>query len=174
MNKKNDNKTKNSDKSLDKDSSSKDDAVLDNKNKELHKELRSKIKDFSQIIDEYDVPLEHISSRVILEKMIESLEHYIKIVIQIMQPEDYSSLHECTIFDDDEKSKMFITYKDMMILHREILKSLIRNDEKDILTTIAYAHSELKNLKPEILRIVQKMQDSWKETGTKGRMRYFG
>lgn len=136
--------------------------------------LKSKIKDIKIIIQEYDVSPEHISARSILEKMMEILEQYIKIVIQIMQPEEFFSLHECTIFDDTDKAKMFVTYKDMMILHREMLKSLIKNDEKDIITTITYAHSEINNLKPEIVSIVQKMQDSWKKTGTNSRMKYFG
>jgi predicted RecB family endonuclease len=118
--------------------------------------------------------MEHFSSRSVLEKMMDVLEQYIKIVIQIMQPEEFSSLHECSIFDDADKSKMFITYKDMMILHREMLKSSIKNDDADIITTIIYVHSELKNLKPEIINIVQKMQDSWKITGTNGKIRYFG
>lgn len=136
--------------------------------------LKAKIKDVQDIVHEYDIPLENITLKIILDKMMATLEHYIKIIVQIMQPEEFSALHECTIFDDAEKARMFNTYKEMMILHREMLKSLIKNQDNDLIATIAYAHSEIHNLKPQMLSIVQKMQDSWKKTGTNGRIRYFG
>jgi len=148
--------------------------IKEDKSTESLDSLKLKIKDIQEIIKEYDVPLDNISSKAVLEKVMEALEYYIKILLQLMQPEDFASLHECAIFSEAEKAKMFTTYTDMMILDREILKSLIKNEETDIITTISYAHSELKILKLEMLKIVQKMQDSWKEKGTSSRMKYFG
>ena len=61
-----------------------------------------------------------------------------------------------------------------MITHRELLKAEILNNEKNNIATIQYAHTELKNIKPELYKIASKMQESWKRTETKGKARYFG
>jgi len=151
-----------------------DAGTKDDKMTESLDSLKLKIKYLQEIIKEYDVPLDNISSKAILEKIMEALEYYVKILLQLLQPEDFASLHECAIFNEPDKAKMFATYTDMMILDREILKSLIKNEEPDIIITISYAHSELKILKVEMIQIVQKMQDSWKEKGTSSRMKYFG
>ncbi len=136
--------------------------------------LKENLKNVQEILREYHVPEDASHVKIVLEKMQERLEYYIKILIQILQPEEFHSLHECTVFDDSEKTKIFDMYKNMMILHREIIKSEIRNEDKDMVATINYAHSELKKFKPEMIRIIHKMQESWKRTGTNGRVRYFG
>lgn len=136
--------------------------------------LKKVISDAQEIIREYHVPEDAANIRVILEKLQERLEYYIKIVTQILQPEEFHSLHECTIFDETEKVDIFELYKNMMILHRELLKADIKNDEDDMLSTLTYAHSELTRFKPQMLVVVAKMQDSWKQKGTNGRVRYFG
>lgn len=136
--------------------------------------LDLKIKNLHNILKEYHITEEHITPKLILDKINEHLEYYIKILIQILQPEEFHSLHECTIFDDNEKSKIFELYKNMMILHRELVKTHIKNTEQDLISTIEYANSEMKNYRPEMLKILQKMQDSWKKQAINGRMRYFG
>lgn len=136
--------------------------------------LKESLKNVQDILREYYVPEDAPHVKIVLEKMQERLEYYIKIIIQILQPEEFHSLHECTIFDDSEKAKIFDMYKNMMVLHREIIKSEIHNEDKDMVATINYAHSELKKFKPEMINIIHKMQDSWKRTGTNGRVRYFG
>jgi hypothetical protein len=138
------------------------------------KELKKNIAVIQEILKEYHVPEDATHVKIVLEKIQERVEYYIKILIQILQPEEFHSLHECTSFDDADKTKIFDMYKNMMILHREIIKSEIKNEETDIVTTINYAHSELKKLKPEMINILHKMQESWKKTGTNGRVRYFG
>jgi hypothetical protein len=137
-------------------------------------QLKTELKNVQELIREYNVPEENLYIKTILEKMQERLEYYIKIIIQLLQPEEFYSLQECTVFDDSDKTKLFDMYKNMMILHREIIKSEIKNDEKDNIATINYAHSELKKLKSEMITIVDKMQDSWKRPGTNGKLRYFG
>ena len=136
--------------------------------------IKAKIKNFQEILKEYNVTEPNLTPKMVLDKMTEHLEYYIKIVIQLLQPEEFHSLQECTMFDDKDKAEMFEIYKNMMILHREMMKSHVRNDDKDIIATIQYAHSEMKKLKPQILKILQKMQESWKITGTNGKIRYFG
>jgi hypothetical protein len=135
--------------------------------------LRSMLKNYSELQKEYDLSEEH-STKGVLRKMGEHLEGYVKILIQILQPEEFHSLHECTVFDDVEKEQIFELYKSLMITHREILKAEIMNDEKNNIATIDFVHSELKNLKPKMLEMIKKMQDSWKSSAKKGKERYFG
>ena len=153
-----------------------DSTPIDNKPTTQEKiiKLKTELKNVQELIREYHVPEESLYLKNILEKMQERLEYYIKILIQILQPEEFHSLQECTAFDDSDKTRLFDIYKNMMILHREIIKSEIKNEEKDTVATINYAHSELKKFKPEMILIVHKMQDSWKVKGTNGRVRYFG
>lgn len=146
----------------------------DKAKKESPIKLKETLKNVQEILREYHVPEDASHVKIVLEKMQERLEYYIKILIQILQPEEFHSLHECTVFDDSEKTKIFDMYKNMMILHREIIKSEIRNEEKDMVATINYVHSELKKFKPEMIHMIHKMQESWKRTGTNGRVRYFG
>jgi len=138
------------------------------------KELKSLFKDYEALKKEYDLTEEQLTTKAIMQRMGETLEGYIKILIQLLQPEEFHSLHECTAFDDTEKEKIFDIYKNLMIAHRELLKAEIKNDEKNNVSTIGYVNSELKRLKPDILVIVNKMQESWNKKLTKGKERYFG
>ena len=144
------------------------------KDKNISEDIEKKIPNIDELKTEYDIIDEHLSPNTVLRKMSEKIEDYIKILIQLLQPEEFHSLHECAIFDDSDKSKIFDLYKNLMITHREALKSEILNQESNTLATIKYVHSELKSLKPKMFDIVQKMQDSWKQTDTIGKVRYFG
>lgn len=137
--------------------------------------LKSRIKNFEELKNEYTFPEENLTSKIILKYISECLEGYIKTLIQLLQPEEFHSLHECGAFDDNEKAKLFDTYKNLMVMHREILKAEIQNDENNNIATIALVDAELRLLKPTMIRIVQKMQSSWKNVTTKdGGAKYFG
>jgi hypothetical protein len=136
--------------------------------------IKKAIKNFDELKKEYDIPEEHITLKTVLDKMQEKVEYYIKILVQILQPEEFHSLHECVAFDDKEKNDLFDMYKSLMILHREIIKSDIFNEEKDMISTIDYAHAELKGYKKHMMVIVTKLQDSWKKTTAKKNIGYFG
>lgn len=137
-------------------------------------ELKKILKNYDELRSAYELNEEHLSTMAIMRRMGETLEYYIKILIQLLQPEEFHSLHECTIFDDDEKEHIFDIYKNLMIAHRELLKAEIKNEEKGNIATIQFVHSEMERMKPELYKIVSKMQESWKRTETKGKARYFG
>lgn len=137
-----------------------------------------KLNNLKEILTYYELSEENLSPGMILHKMSEILELYLKILQQILQPEEFHSLRECAIFDDDEKIKLFELYSRIIIAHREILKALILNEEKNYLTTVDFIHKEILGVKPMMLDVVKKMQHSWKaEKKTdvyKGSARYFG
>lgn len=136
------------------------------------------IKNIAELKRIYDMPDENITPMMILHKMSEVLEFYLKNIQQILQPEEFHALYECNAFSDADKLKLFDLYKRIIITHREILKAEITNDEKDSLSTIQFVHEEIKAVKPEMLEIVKKMQQSWKtdnrEDARKGTKQYFG
>jgi hypothetical protein len=113
------------------------------------------------IANYYDLSSENLTASLILHKMSENLELYLKIIQQILQPEEFHSLHECVVFDDLEKSKLFELYGRIIIAHREIIKSAVINDEREYFSTIKYIHSEILAVRPMMLEIVKKMQSSW-------------
>ena len=144
------------------------------KSKPSSDDIRNKIKNFDALKRDYELIEENLTVLGILRKLSEHLELYLKIIQQILQPEEFHSLYECAIFDDKEKSMLLELYKRIIITHREILKAEIKNNEKDALATIQYVDEEIKAVKPEMLDIVKKMQDSWKKDVKKDSQRYFG
>ena len=110
--------------------------------KKQKEEIVSKLKNINELAVQYNISPENITVKTVLEKIQETLEYYIKILTQILQPEEFFSLQECAAFTELDKESVFDMYKDLMILHREILKSEIGNDEKEMIATINYADSE--------------------------------
>lgn len=143
------------------------------KNKTDKKTLEN-IAFFKEIVKEYNISEDTSNLKMVLEKLQERVEYYIKILLQILHPEEFHSLHECVIFNDEEKNKIFSIYKELMILHREIVKSIVKNDEKEMVLVLKKTHSEIKNIKPDILWVLEKMRDSWRKNISNGRVKYFG
>jgi hypothetical protein len=126
---------------------------------------------------EYDLQGETITPNLILHKMSEILELYLKMIQQILQPEEFHALYEANAFDDRDKAGLFELYKRLIIAHRELLKAVVMADEKNSLSTIQFIHDEIQGVKPQMLEIVKKLQQSWKaekKDRTKGTGQYFG
>ena len=139
--------------------------------------LLLKIKDFDVIKKEYDLTEENLSPMLVIHKMSETLEFYLKIIQQILQPEEFHALYECNAFDDKDKAKLFDLYKNLVILHREMLKALIINEDTNSISTIGLVHKEVQGVKPEMVEIISKMQTSWREYSQKDKNKgtqYFG
>lgn len=135
------------------------------------------IKNIEELKRVYDLPDENINAMMIIHKMAETLEFYLKLIQQILQPEEFHSVYECNSFDDIDKAKLFDLYKRIIIAHRELLKATIVAEDKNSLSTIQFVHEEAKSVKPQMLDIIAKMQQSWKDTGKdtqKGPKQYFG
>ncbi len=121
----------------------------------------TKIKSFELIKKEYVLSDQELVPVIVLQKLAEHTELYIKIIQQILQPEEFHSMYECLVFTELEKQALLDLYKQIMILHRELLKSEIINEEDTMLKTIETVYQEISKLKPTILKIVVKMQNSW-------------
>ncbi|MGV8141931.1 MAG: hypothetical protein ACP5NW_05820 [Candidatus Woesearchaeota archaeon] len=134
-------------------------------------------KDILEISAYYDVPPENMTLNGVLHKMSETLEMYLKILQQILQPEEFHALYECNAFVEKDKTRMMELYKKLIISHREILKAVIINEEQNLVSTIRFVHKEILDVKVEMLDIVNKMQQSWKNDAKENinkQMHYFG
>jgi hypothetical protein len=136
------------------------------------------LKDIDVIKRDYDLSEEGLTPSAIVHKITEICELYLKIIQQILQPEEFHAVYECNEFDENDKSELFDLYKRIIILHRELLKSMIVADENNYLSTIQFAHAEMQDVKPKMIEILTKMQQSWKtetkKDSHKGSMQYFG
>jgi hypothetical protein len=144
---------------------------------EKNPELSSRLKNIKEIIRYYDVPEEHLTLNVILHKMSEILEIYLKTLQQILQPEEFHAIYECNAFTEKDKTDILELYKRIILAHREILKALIINEEKNSSSTIQFVHQEITSVKGQMLGVVEKMQQSWNnnsKSSTDRQMRYFG
>jgi hypothetical protein len=137
----------------------------------------STLKNIDELKKTYDLSEGIITPVIILHKMAETLELYLKIIQEILQPEEFNAVYECSSFTDADKPALFDLYKRIIIAHREILKALIVAEEKNSLSTIQFIHEEVQNVKPQMLKILEKMQQSWKEVSKdkqRGPKQYFG
>lgn len=162
----------------------------DTAEKDLNKALKStlksslannpllKLKNFEEIKKDYEFTDETFVTGAVMHKMSEVIEFYLKLIQQILQPEEFHALYECTAFNDADKVKLFDLYKRLIVDHRELLKAVVMNDEKNTLSAIQFIHEEIKSAKPQILDTLSKMQSSWKKGGSvdshKGTKQYFG
>jgi hypothetical protein len=137
-----------------------------------------KLKDFEAIKKDYELTDDSLTANAVMHKMSEILEFYLKLIQQVLQPEEFYAAYECNAFNDNDKSDLFELYKRLIISHRELLKAVIMNDEKNAISTVQFVHEEIKSVKPQMLEIVNKMQGSWKKGGnaevSKGPKQYFG
>ena len=138
----------------------------------------SKLKNYAALKSFYDLPEECSTLNAVLHKMSEYLDLYLKIIQQVLQPEEFYSLHEGNAFTDVEKAKLMELYTRIMIVYREVLKAEIINEQASYISTIQLVHEEVLALKPSLLDIVSKLQESWKNTpkpdNNRESARYFG
>jgi|GEM_PF-4350509 len=136
------------------------------------------LKNIDDIKRDYDLIEEGLTPSVIVHKIAEICELYLKIIQQILQPEEFHAVYECNEFDENDKSDLFELYKRIIILHRELLKAMLIAEEKNSLSTIQFAHTEMQGVRPKMVEILTKMQQSWKtetkKDGHKGSTQYFG
>lgn len=133
-----------------------------------------KIKNFADLKSEYDLSSEDKTINSIIHKIMDRTEFYNKILLDVLQPEDFNAMHECINFTEVEKTKIFELYKELMILNRELLKVLIKNLESEKISAIEESDKKLRNIKPEILNIIEKLQKSWSSSSKKTSVGYFG
>jgi hypothetical protein len=137
--------------------------------KEKYDQLKKKcsLPDFDSLDNDFEISLidhDQFLLREIRRKMLEKLEFFIEFLEEILQPETtISNLHECRVFEEKEKEKIFEMFKAMMILHRQSLLLSVESSEKDEAAFISNFSKEWSSMKPELKRIIVELSACWKQ-----------
>ena len=122
--------------------------------------------------------IEHAASflREIRKKIESKLEEVCGIFYIIFQPDtNIRDLHECHVFTDKEKARLFTLYREIMVLRREASLLSLQSEEKREAVFIKNLYNEWKRMHPEIIAILTRMRDSWKKnTNVKKELGYLG
>ena len=114
--------------------------------------------------------------RQILVKMNEKQEEVLKLLKEVIQPENnFPSLYEAESFDEEEKKNVFELFKKISCMNKELIITDLDYDEKKAANQIIKTLDEWKVHKPELLKIVNKTRASWKnKKKTRLDLEYFG
>ncbi|MEM4267857.1 MAG: hypothetical protein QXK37_03405 [Candidatus Woesearchaeota archaeon] len=115
--------------------------------------------------------------REIRRKITEKLEHYIKILDGVMNPDtSVSCLHECRFFTDTEKKAIFDLYSELMTYVRNSDICGLVSDEKMDAEFISSVTSQWPKIQSRLYKILEKLKKSWmeKEVSEKDIIAYFG
>lgn len=130
------------------------------------KEKYSILPNYEELNKEFNIDeAEKLNLNIIRKKVGEKLEMMLDILERILNPEpaSLSDLYECKFVTEKEKQKAFETYKKIMQLYRELLETELSNDEELQTKIIRKISMEMPSLRKEIIPIIKKLKESWKE-----------
>lgn len=115
--------------------------------------------------------------RNIIGKILEKINYYTKFLEEFLQPDaaSLSGMHEIRFFTDDEKQKIYVLYKKLMMLGRKsAVIDIIQNQEKEA-EFINLSINEWMNIKDELLIFIKKIEECWgKEKNLENDLGYLG
>jgi len=128
--------------------------------------------DFSYIDHEFDISLlegERYLLRAIKDKIVNKIDDYVKILEDVLNPDSssYSSIYETRALSEDDKLKILMIHKQLMILLRKALIVSIDNREKDIADFINEVYDKWEKFKPGLKKIAKDLQKAWEEENFK-------
>ena len=139
--------------------------------KKLYESLRRKYKlpGFDELDAEFEISAIEAESgllREVRKQISEKVGNVSLLVEEVLQPDtNLVNLYESRVFDEAEKQKIFELYKRLMVVDRTLVELMIANDERLDAEFIKSFHEEWRKIKPELLRFVRKLRESWgKET----------
>jgi hypothetical protein len=111
----------------------------------------------------------------IVKKINEKLELFSNILEDILSPERFTSLHESSMFSEEEKKKALRIYRKIHYYYRQNSLLEVSYDEKETADYVNNFFSEWQEVKLELKKIIAKIKDSWKsDKKSKLELSYFG
>jgi len=106
----------------------------------------------------------------------DKLSSYRELLSDILSPDtNLTSMYESEIFAEVEKKTTFRIYKRLMFWKRASLEVSVNDDDHANAEFIKIFLAEWKNLKPELLKTIEKVKDSWeKDSEETETLKYFG
>ena len=109
-----------------------------------------------------DITNENIVLQEIRDKILDQLEHYMKILEGIVQPETtLVDMYESKVFSDEEKIEIFKLYKRFMFMDRYSLETALEDGDRKVAEFINVVYREWISLKPKILEVIIHLKESW-------------
>lgn len=114
--------------------------------------------------------------RNIRRKIMEKVEFFTKFLEDLLQAEPMlPTLYECRFFTDQEKIRVFDTYKHLMKITRDATLLAIDDGEQEDAEFISKINEEWKELQKELRFIAEKAKKGWvKEPASKEDLGYLG
>lgn len=142
--------------------------------KKLYESLRRKYKlpSFDELDAEFEISAieaETALLREVRKQISEKVGNVSSLVEEVLQPDtNLVSLYESRVFDEDEKKRLFELYKRLMVVDRTLAELMVANDEKLDAAFIKSFTAEWKKLKPELVKFINKLKESWEKETEEG------
>ena len=139
-----------------------------------------KLTKFKEIDSEFEISTLETPKfliRNILRKIEEKLEFYIEVIGNLVHPDasSISTMYEVRYFSDDEKNEMYLLFKNLMKVNRNIIELILSSDEKEQADFLNGFFNEWLRIKKELINYLDKMKESWeKESTIEEDLGYFG
>lgn len=113
---------------------------------------------------------------LLLEKLSDKATIYIKFLEDMLQPDsNISSMHESSIFTNDERKQMFLVLRNLFYWERKSLLVNLNNDEKLKINYFNEYFKFWKEIKIELKQYIDKAVNTWKEKNEEVKFEgYFG
>lgn len=109
-------------------------------------------------------------------RMIDKLDHFVKILEGLINPETtISGLHECKFFTDEEKTRIFNLYRVLMSYLRQADILSLSSDDKAEALFINQLFKDWPKLEAQLREIITKIRKTWiADDEAKDVVGYFG
>ncbi len=149
---------------------------------EEYNKLKTKYKlpDFEALDLEFDISSIDNDSfllKSILTKGVNKLDEYVKLLNNVMSPDTASlvGMHECRIFEDNEKRDLYSLLRKIMISIRKGDLLILNYNEKESADFIKKLVNDWNEIKKELTKALNKLVESWvDETDVKEEIGYLG
>ena len=142
---------------------------------------KHKLPDFEELDHEFEIITIEVPCnsfpKAIRQKIAEKIYFFAKMLEDILYHPDntYATMYEAQAFNESERIKMHKLFRNLMFIERTNLElNLILDEEKDI-ELIKNTFDEWKQMKSELIKIVDKIKAVWKSGEKKSEnVNYFG
>ena len=100
--------------------------------------------------------------RAIRKKIYAKVDMAVQLLEETLQPDtNLTTLYESRVFDEIGKNKVFEIFRQLMIMRRKLDSLEFINNEKEDAVFIVQATQDWSILKPQIISILSKLENSW-------------
>ncbi|KHO46773.1 MAG: hypothetical protein QS98_C0001G0032 [archaeon GW2011_AR3] len=142
-------------------------------------EKKYRLPDYSFLQQNFDIDMiepERLTLREVRRKMHEKIEWIAKVLESWLQPDtNLQNLYEVGIFNEEDKKKVYLIYKELMSLHSSSLILEIQGNDELNAEFIRDFGDRWKILRTQVLKYFENVKIGWnKESQIEEKLGYFG